>query len=110
MAKIAEATFSGRTGRYGFEVYPIGTVFNAGGGVYIFTKRTVDVTGKGSHEFLYIGETSSLADRMPDHEKLSSVTRHGANCICVHRDDNARTRLDKETDLRVANSTPCNAQ
>ncbi len=110
MAKIADATFDGKSGRYSFEVYPINTTFNSVGAVYIFTKRVVDASGKGSHELLYIGETESLADRIPNHEKWRTARDHGANCICVHRDDNGKSRLNKETDLRAASLTPCNNQ
>lgn len=110
MAKIADATFKGSSGSYSFEVYLSDTVFNAVGGVYCFTKRSIDAAGKGSHDFLYIGETDSLADRIPNHEKWPCVRRHGANCVCVHRDNDGRSRLKKETDLRAANPTPCNEQ
>lgn len=110
MSKIADATFKGKTGSYSFEVYPADISFNAVGAVYVFTKRTVGSDGKGTHNFLYIGETESLKDRIPTHEKWSCATRNGANCICVHRDDNETSRLNKETDLRAGNSTTCNDQ
>ncbi len=110
MAKIVDATFNGPKGSYSFEVYPTNTTFNAVGAVYIFTKRVVDASGKGTHTFLYIGQTESLAARIPNHEKWDCVTRHGANCICVHLDNNERSRLTKETDLRASNRTPCNDQ
>lgn len=110
MSKIADATFKGARGAYSFEVFDANTTFNAVGGVYIFTKRTVDATGKGKHDFLYIGQTDSLAARIPHHEKWPCVRLRGVNCICVHRDDNERSRLAKETDLRKTNTTPCNDQ
>lgn len=110
MGKIADATFKGEKGSYSFEVYPSDTSFNAVGAVYIFTKRVVGTNGKGKHTLLYIGETDSLQDRIPNHEKWSCVTRNGVNCICVHTDDDEKSRLSKETDLRHANNTPCNDQ
>lgn len=110
MAKIADATFTGKTGKYSFEVYTTDTSFNAVGAVYVFTKREVGGDGKGTHILLYIGETDSLKDRIPNHEKWPSVKRNGVNCICVHRDDNGKSRLEKETDLRNGNNTPCNDQ
>ena len=110
MSKIADATFSGQDAKYAFEVYPLDTTFNAIGAVYVFTKRTMDSSGKGSHTFIYIGQTDSLADRIPNHEKWPCIKQNGANCICVHRDDNEQSRLSKETDLCAANSTPCNDQ
>ena len=110
MSKIADATFRGKNGSYGFDVYSIDTEFNDVGAVYIFTKRVVDSNGKGSHTFLYIGQTDSLRDRIPNHEKWDCVNRNGVNCICIHRDDDEDSRIAKQTDLRARNSTPCNDQ
>ena len=110
MAKIATATFKGASGTsYDFNVYPLDEEFNSIGAVYIFTKRTVSEE-KGLHTLLYIGETDNLATRIPNHEKWPCVKKNNANCICIHRDDNGKSRLAKETDLREEHSTPCNDQ
>lgn len=106
MGKISDATFSG----YDFTVYPSDTTFNSVGAVYIFTKRVVDSNGKGTHTLLYIGQTESLQDRIQNHEKWSCANKNGVNCICIHRDDNESSRLDKETNLRGSSDTPCNNQ
>lgn len=110
MSKIADAEFKGKTGIYSFQVYPLETTFNSVGAVYIFTKRTVDASGKGTHKLIYIGQTDSLADRIPSHEKWPCIQRNNANCICIHRDDNATSRLSKEADLLAAEKPPCNEQ
>jgi hypothetical protein len=110
MAKIADATFKGNTGSYEFEVFPTNTSFRSVGAVYVFTKRETGSDGRGTHTLLYIGQTRSLAERIPGHEKWSCVNANGCNCICVHRDDNETSRLAKETDLRAATGTPCNDQ
>jgi hypothetical protein len=107
---MTTVTFKGKNSSYKFDVHSSDTTFNAVGAVYIFTKRTVDANNTGSHKALYIGETESLATRIPNHEKWPCVRKHGVNCICVHRDDSERSRLNKETDLRAAYSTPCNDQ
>ncbi len=110
MGKIATVAFAGASGaEYSFEVYTLDTSFNNVGAVYMFTVRTVS-EGKGAHEPIYIGETGELADRYVNHEKWPCVEMHGANCICMHRDDNQASRLDKETDLLRANDPPCNEQ
>src|SRR5258708_7060330 len=106
MAKIADATFRGESGNYGFEVYGVDTTFNAVGAVYVFSHREVGSDGKGLHTLLYIGQTDSLKDRIPDHEKWPCARRHGVNCICVHREAHEKSRLQKETDLRGENNTP----
>ena len=48
MARIADATFAGKKGKYGFTIYPSTTTFKAVAAVYIFTKRTVDSSGRGT--------------------------------------------------------------
>jgi hypothetical protein len=110
MAKIVDATFKGENASYDFEVYSIDTTFNAVGAVYIFTKRTVDPSGKGTHTFIYIGQTDSLADRIPQHEKWPCIKRNNSNCICTHRDDSEQSRLKKEADLIAGHDTPCNKE
>lgn len=110
MGKIADATFEGKVGSYRFAVYPADTTFKAVGAVYVFSKRTVGSGGKGTHGLLYIGETDSLADRIPNHEKWPCAKRNGATCVCVHLDESQSSRLEKEADLRAAHSTPCNDQ
>ncbi len=111
MGKISDATFTGKSGtQYNFEVYTTDTTFNAVGAVYIFSKRAVGLNGIGTHTPLYIGQTESLAVRIPNHEKWPCVNRNGCNCICVHVDGNEDSRLNKETDLRAAYGTPCNDQ
>ncbi len=110
MAKIADATFKGKTRSYNFEVYSLDTTFNTVGAVYIFTKRTVDSSGKDTYTSIYIGQTDSLADRIPNHEKWSCIKRSNSNCICIHRDENEQSRLKKEADLIAVNDTPCNKE
>ena len=110
MGKIADATFKGKFGTYAFEVYTTNTVFNSVGAVYILSKRTPGSDGTYRHTFLYIGETHSLKDRIPNHEKWHCAENHGVNCICVHQDNDANSRRHKELDLLSINKTLCNAQ
>jgi hypothetical protein len=110
MGKIADATFKGKVGPYNFGVYTTDTVFIDTGAVYIFSKRVVDSNGRGRHTFLYIGQTHSLEDRIPYHEKWSCAQRNGVNCICVHQDDDASSRTSKEADLLAASNPPCNKE
>lgn len=111
MGKIADATFSGASGKkYSFGVYALDATFTNIGAVYVFTKRSVDSDGQGTHTLLYIGEAGELGDRLANHEKRPCVELNDGNCTCVHADENDDSRLDKETDLRHANDTPCNDQ
>ncbi len=52
MAKITDVTINGKNDSWSFEVYPSDETFDAVGAVYIFTKRTVNDSGKGSHSCL----------------------------------------------------------
>ena len=108
MSKIADATFRGQTGTYNFGVYSTDTLFIDVGAVYIFSKRIVGSDGTGTHTFLYIGQTNSLEERIPYHEKWPCVQRNGVNCICVHQDDDLHSRITKEIDLLAVNNPPCN--
>jgi predicted GIY-YIG superfamily endonuclease len=108
MAKTADATFSGSTGKYAFEVYPWGTGFKNIGAVYIITSRTVDATGKGTHTFIYIGHTGNLSERFDDHHKAQCFAKNGVTHICIHLDSNEQSRLAIERDLIAGNKTPCN--
>lgn len=112
MGKIGTAKFTGVSGTsYVFDVYTADTKFNDVDALYVFTKRTVDQNGSGSHKLLYIGETDELGRRINSHEKWECVNSNGCNCICIHRETDDRKRLAKETDLRKANpDTPCNDQ
>ena len=110
MAKIADATFQGKDSTYNFGVYTTDTVFIDVGAVYIFSKRVVDSDGKGKHKFIYIGQTDSLEDRIPYHEKWPCAFKNDVNCICVHQDDDVNSRRTKEADLLAVSNPPCNLE
>ena len=109
MGKIAEATFSAGGKDYSFNAYSTDTSFKDISAVYIFTKRTVS-NGKGSHSFLYIGETGELGTRIKNHEKWDCVNAFGCNCICVHSVSGDQNRLAIEKAFRNEHQTPCNGQ
>lgn len=112
MTKLQDdLTFEGKSGnRYTFTAYSKDTVFNDVAAVYIFTKRTRNSEGRYKYTLLYVGETESLKDRIPSHEKWSCVNRYGVNSICIHRDDSKSSRLTKESDLIDNYNPPCNDQ
>ena len=95
---------SGR--RYEYYAHAIGTTsFNDVPGNYIFAKHS----DSGSASTLYIGQTTSLRDRITaSHEKWPCVTRNGVTHIHQHVNSNAANRLSEEQDLIQAASPPCN--
>jgi len=109
MAKLGTMTLTGKSGKqYSFEVYPWGTTFSAVGAVYYISKRTPKVDGGADHAKIYIGQTNDLSERFDNHHKADCFTKHGANAISVHRDDNEDSRLAKESDLIADHNPPCN--
>ena len=105
MTPISTLTLTGKSGRqYEFKCYPIGTEFRPVAAVYAVTKRKTDRT----HTVIYVGQTSNLPERFDDHHKAACFSGHGANCICIHRDNNESSRQEKEADLIAAYNPPCN--
>ncbi len=109
MAQYGDITYTGQSGtKYQFETYSWDATFSEVGAVYVITKRITKPEGGGSHTRIYIGQTSDLSERFDNHHKLSCFERHGANCVCVHVDNNENSRLAKEADLIAASTAPCN--
>lgn len=108
MSKLADADFMGKSGTtYQFQVYAWGTALEAVGGVYAITKRSV-TNDKGSHVFIYFGQTADLSERFEVHHKASCFTKNGANCVCVHFESDEKTRLAIASDFTEGYGTPCN--
>jgi hypothetical protein len=100
---------SGRT--YELQNYPIGTRFNAVGGVYIFCWQASDSRWYA----VYVGETDNLSRRLSDelaaHHQLDNVRRAGATHIsAMVVSGGLSARLEIETDLRRHQKPPCNQQ
>ena len=102
---VQTCTWLGKSGKaYAYKVYKIGTEFNDIGGNYIFAKLTQ--ANKLTPQ--YVGETQSLKDRLPNHEKLPCAKRNGATHIHVHANGSSAARLAEEKDLIAAFNPPCN--
>ncbi len=107
---MSQAVFYGASGnQYVFEVCSKDTQFLNIGGVYIFTKQSVDYQGKVSFQPLYIGQTNSLTQRLtPNHEAWSIALTSGFNTLCVHIDVNESSRKSSERDLLNNYNPPYN--
>ena len=82
--------------KYGYWIYKIGTTFKDAPGNYIYAKET----RPGYWSPVYIGQTSSLANRLADHEKEACATRNGATHIHAHTgSDSEQVRRAEERDL-----------
>lgn len=109
--KAKSVTWIGESGRrYPFELWPVGTRFNAVSGVYMFCAFDGEY-------FLskYVGETDSFRARIDDglgsHEGWQCARTAGATYIATLVVGGSRQqRLDIETDLRRRLKPPCNKQ
>ena len=98
-------TFTGASGKqYAFNVYPAGTSFIDDGAVYIFASYNP----YREYFVAYVGETGSMKDRIPGHEKWDCAKEYGADSICVLWENSLLSRLTIEQDLIEAYNPPCN--
>jgi len=100
--------WEGKSGKkYGYWIYPIGTSFKDVPGNYIYAKETEP----GKWRPVYIGQTSSLKDRLADHEKEACAKRNGATHVHTHTSSDSETvRKVEETDLVLMWKPVCNEQ
>jgi hypothetical protein len=109
MTKLAAMKVSGASGTdYLFELYTLNTPLKFHRAVYIITKRVVKPDGRGTHAYLYVGQTGHLTTRLEDHHKRECFDRSGANCVGIHLDGSEKSRRFKESDLYDAHEWPCN--
>ena len=71
------------------------------GGIYIFSKIDISLGRKEliQHVHLYIGQTHSFKERLPEHEKLSEAIDLGMNMILLLPEKDKDCRKKIETDL-----------
>ncbi|MDE2462124.1 MAG: GIY-YIG nuclease family protein [Alphaproteobacteria bacterium] len=106
---MATIAFTGKSKkRYKFTVHPLGTEFKSVGAVYFITSRKKTKSGSYVHTRIYVGETGDLSERFDNHHKEKCFKKHGANCICIHREEDEDARLEIEQDLIDLCDPPCN--
>ena len=96
----------GESGKqYEYWIYPINTTFKDEPGNYIYAKRNFP----GKWRVIYVGQTSSLSQRLASHEKEQSIIRQGgATHILAHLSASALARRDEEVDLIRKYTPPFN--
>ena len=103
MAKTCDWT--GKSGtKYNYTIYQIGGDWNDVGGNYIFAYESSPHTWTA----VYIGETESFKDRLPNHNELPCIKRNGGTHIHAHTNENSEARLAEERDLLANHTTACN--
>jgi hypothetical protein len=84
----------------------MGTKLKAGGGVYIFTRRTFEdrtFTTKASHHVLAIGQTRDLGAALVSDAEARKIAALGGNCVCVYAVADEARRIGIEKDLMDGN-------
>ena len=104
MATVKKCTWTGKSGtKYTYNIHGLDGDWNDVGGNYIFAKET-----SATHwAAVYIGQTGSFGDRLPNHEKRPCAIRNGATHVHAHTNGQA-ARQAEEADLLAAVATPCN--
>jgi hypothetical protein len=101
MNKIGTVRFSGKSGnQYRFDAYPQETVFEEGfSGVYMITHRKPGKARPGFvHKRICIGQSDDLCQSLAKSGKVFSD--RGANCFCVHAQNDEGIRQEIEQDLK----------
>ena len=90
---------------YQYEIYPIGHVFPAVAGNYIFAKEAAP----GWWSSIYIGQTADLSERFDGHHKMPCIRAHGATHVHAHGNNGGeQARRAEEADLIANYNPPCN--
>lgn len=76
---------------YEFQIHPYGASWNTVAGVYIFAA----IQG-GRWRALYVGETESLARRIPGHERWQEAQRLGATHVHARAESFRRGAIEQE--------------
>lgn len=107
-----ELFWTGASGRqYQFYNYPIGTVFKAVPGVYIFCRALAE----GRFQSIYVGETDNLWRRVTNELKIhhcwqTAIVAGVTHISAIHIPDGDAERLRIEADLRHGLNPPLNRQ
>ncbi|MFK7804381.1 MAG: hypothetical protein AB8G95_22285 [Anaerolineae bacterium] len=102
MAKIGNATFEGQSGKkYKSTVFSLKSTFKEGiAGIYFVTRRFEQEDGSHAHEWLYVGTSPDLREKLKAHPMAFGFNKYNANAICVIREDDADQRKVVHEDLR----------
>lgn len=96
MAKVeTQVELQGQLGKYVYWVYPINTAFKDEPGNYVYAKRN----SAGQWQPVYIGQSSSLSQRLGSLDAEKSAIRFGATHILAHLNLDERARKREEADL-----------
>lgn len=85
----------GGLGQYTYWAYPINTTFKDEPGNFIYARRSPG----GKWQAVYIGQTSSLSQRLASISAEETAIRSGATHILAHLNPDENARKREEADL-----------
>ena len=95
---------------YEFNIHKPPVHWRAVGGLYVFAYACSDWRGSEFWHALYGGQTYSLADRLPSHERWPEAVQLGATHIHARAESDEGTRLWIEEQLIEIFQPPLNIQ
>jgi hypothetical protein len=108
MSAPERLTLSGNTYiAHDFDLFPIDANFHPIAALYVVTRRT-GRGGPAEHEVLFVGETARLQEHFADHPKAECFTRHKANSVGVHRQEDEGAQRETVSNLVAQLEPPCN--
>jgi hypothetical protein len=75
--------------------------------IFIISRRVLDRHGKGHHAAVCIGETESIVKELKTHKRAKCTKQHGANVVCVLREQDVDARADAVEDITAARKFSC---
>ena len=105
--KISEAVFRGSKTAYNFEVFPLDIEFQETPAVFVISHRKTDRFGRGHHKLICVGQTESIVQELKKHKKGKSLKQNKANVICILAEQDEKSRVKIEEDLRSVHTVPC---
>jgi hypothetical protein len=92
--------------RYEYSVHELNTDWADKPGNYIYAKIV-----NGAWRAVYIGQTNSFKNRLPNHNELPCINRNGATHVHAHVNMGGEAvRKAEEADLIAGHKPPCNDQ
>jgi predicted GIY-YIG superfamily endonuclease len=106
MASIGTIALTGKSGTaYQFNIYPRSAKFAAVGVAYVMAKQNGN-----NYILIYIGQTGDASQRPFNHHRKDCFDRHGVDHVLIRAENDEKTRVTVETDLRQTYDPPCNRQ
>ena len=103
--QVGTTVCRGTKNTYNFDVFNFDFEFAETPAIFIISRRKTDLSGKGHHKFLCIGQTDSLVKELKKHKTCRRKQK--ANVVCVLTQSDEKKRLQIEADIKTIYTIPC---